>query len=45
MEDADGWKTVEGVRCPWKGLEDTGRLWKALESSGLMICAWILMDD
>ncbi len=35
----------KGVRCPWKGLEDTGILWKALEYSGLMVHAWILMDD
>jgi len=45
VENADGWKTIEGVRCPWKGMEDTGRLEKALEYSGLMVRAWILMDD
>jgi len=42
MENADGWKTIEGVHCPWKGMECTG---KALEYSGLMVRAWILMDD
>ena len=29
----------------WKILEGTGRMLKALESSGLMVCAWILVDD
>jgi len=45
VENADGWKTIKGVHCPWKGLEDTGRLKKAPECSGLMVRAWILMDD
>jgi len=45
VENADGWKTVEGVHCPWKGMECPGRYWKALESSGLMVHVWILMDD
>ncbi len=32
MENADGWKTVEGVRCPWKGMECTRRHWSILDS-------------
>ena len=32
MENADRWKTVEGVRCPWKGMECTGRNWSILDS-------------
>ncbi len=32
MENADGWKTVEGVRCPWKGMECTGKHWSILDS-------------
>ncbi len=39
MENADGWKTVEGVCCPWKGLEGTGEYWT--HGSCLDIDGWL----
>jgi len=41
VENADGWKTVEGVHCPWKGMEDYGKYWKVLDHSGLVLSEFV----
>jgi len=41
VENANGWKTIEGVRCPWKGMESHGRYWIILDLCYQSVC----LDD
>src|SRR6266702_4839456 len=44
MENANGWKTIEGVHCPWKR---HGISWKVLGGTGsfwtcvIRVCTWM----